>query len=119
MVASAIEMVSKSERSTDTLMARAKAKQDPNQNLPTLSDKEREIPEIQQAGAALLDVRTRRIALNAEEKEHENLVVAAMQKHDRDYYCFRGLEVYLEEGKTKAKVKHASNGDGDSEEDRP
>jgi hypothetical protein len=96
-------------------MAKAKAEQDPNQNLPTLSNDEREIPEIQQAGATLLDVRTRRIALNAEEKTAQDLVISAMQKHDRDYYSFKGLEVYLEEGKTKAKVKHASNGDGDEE----
>lgn len=94
-------------------MAKAKAEQDPNQNLPTLSDPEREIPEIQQAGASLLDVRTRRIALTKEEKEAENLVVTAMRKHDRDFYSFKGLEVYLEEGKTKAKVKHEGNGDGE------
>lgn len=92
-------------------MAKAKTEQDPNQSLPTLSDVEREIPEIQQAGASLLDVRTRRIALTKEEKEAENLVVTAMQKHDRDFYSFKGLEVYLEEGKTKAKVKHEGNGD--------
>lgn len=39
---------------------------------------------------------------------------AVSAKHERDYYCYKGLEVYLEEGKTKAKVKHASNGDSDS-----
>lgn len=61
-------------------MAKAKAQQDQNQNLPTLSDQEREIPEIQQAGASLLDVRTRRIALNAEEKSAQDLVIAAMKK---------------------------------------
>ncbi len=95
--------------------AKAEAEQDADQSLPGLSSEEREIPEIQQAGATLLDVRTRRIALNAEEKTAQDLVIAAMQKHDRDYYNYKGLEVYLEEGKTKAKVKHASNGDGEDD----
>lgn len=94
-------------------MAKAKASQNPNQNLPTLDDEDREIPEIQQAGASLLDVRTRRIALTKEEKEAENLVVAAMKKHERDFYSFKGLEVSVKHGKDKAKVKYGSNGDGD------
>jgi hypothetical protein len=92
-------------------MAKPKLVQDPNQNLPTLEDEDREIPEIQQAGASLLDVRTRRIALTKEEKEAENLVVGAMKKHEREFYSFKGLEVSLEHGKDKAKVKHGSDGE--------
>lgn len=90
-------------------MAKAKAEMDPNQNLPTLEDGDREIPEIQQAGASLLDVRTRRIALTKEEKTAEDVLVKAMQKNERDFYSFKGLEVTLEEGKCKAKVKHVAS----------
>lgn len=92
-------------------MAKPKLVQNPDQNLPGLSDEEREIPEIQQAGASLLDVRTRRIALGKEEKAAENLVVTAMKKHERDFYSFKGLEVSLEHGKDKAKVKHEATGE--------
>lgn len=92
-------------------MARAAVSQTEDQNLPGLDDADREIPEIQQAAATLLDVRTRRIQLGKEEKAQEKLVVAAMQKHERDFYSFRGLEVSLETGATKAKVKHGDDGD--------
>lgn len=95
-------------------MAKAKASQDPNQNLPTLSDEEREIPEIQSAGAALLEVRTRRLAALKEEKGAEGTLIGIMKKHDREHYSFKGLEVSLEDGKTKAKVKHVPS-DGDEE----
>jgi hypothetical protein len=82
------------------------------QNLPGMADMG--IPEIQQAAAGLLDVRSRRIALTKEEDESEQMVVKVMEKNSKDYYNHDGLEVSLTKGKTKAKVKHAeSNGAGD------
>ena len=79
------------------------------QNLPGVEDNK--IPEIHQAGAALLDVRSRRIALTKEEDEAEQTVVAAMVKNEREYYNVDGLEISMKKGKTKCKVAHVSSGE--------
>lgn len=96
-------------------MAKAKTatvSQSTEQRLPGAEDPT--IPEIHQAAAALLDVRSRRIALTKEESEAETVVVTAMKKNDREYYNVDGLEVTINHGKDKAKVAHvASDGDGE------
>ena len=92
-------------------MARAKkaaVTQSTEQRLPGAEDPT--IPEIHQAAASLLDVRSRRIALTKEEGDAEKIVVEAMKKNDRDYYNVDGLEVTINHGKDKAKVAHTSSG---------
>ena len=91
-------------------MARAAAlKKVEEQPLPTMSDEDLVIPEIQESAASLLDIRTRRIALTKEEDEAEKLVVKAMEKNDRDYYNHDGLEVTVSKGRSKAKVKYSGD----------
>ena len=88
-------------------MAKAAVKKSKSQSLPTMEDMG--VPEIQQAAASLLDLRTRRISLTKEESEAEASVVAAMEKSGREFYAHDGLEVTVQKGKTKAKVKFSES----------
>lgn len=64
------------------------------------------IKEIDQAGAALLDIQDRKKQIVADEKLANETVVRIMKKHKRDHYSYDQLEVWVEAGKAKAKAKH-------------
>jgi hypothetical protein len=89
-------------RKTGAAVSQAK-----DQPLPTMEDAG--IPEIEEAGAVLLEARERYSNVGKEVNEKEAAVVTVMKNHDRTYYKRKGLEIEIKEGKVKAKVKHSAS----------
>lgn len=95
-------------------MAKASAsKRAESQPLPTMEDMG--IPEIQEAGAALVFAVSERVAKTKLETKANQRVVEIMQKHERDFYSHDGLVVEIKKGKTKASAKYEGSDDTDTE----
>lgn len=96
-------------------MAKAKAQVNGTANNATFEELgPMGIEEIENPAAALKEVRDRIRETKKEEKEKNDLLVAAMKAHNKDYYKRDLLEIIIPPDKPKrATVKYTANNDGD------
>lgn len=85
-------------------------------DLPGVESPDRD-DELHALGLELYSLQEERMALTKEEKEKREVIAAALRKREIDHYHCDGVELWIEPGPSKVKVrKDAAPSDEDAED---